>query len=105
MIKDQLKVLWFKAEDKAVEFSKLGIFETLSKIMFTIALFIICFTVFIVFCTSELILYVKDYLKSRNQKTKDVNDSDEYSAQEGYTVPDKVEPGEMDQVERIRKWM
>ena len=60
---------------------------------------------FIVFCTSELILYVKDYLKARNQKTKDVNDSNEYSAQEGYTVPDKVEPGEMDQVERIRKWM
>ena len=39
------------------------------------------------------------------QRKDDVEKLDEYSAQEGYTVPEKIEPGEMSKVDRVRKWM
>tara|TARA_Y100000592_G_scaffold97288_1_gene167709 strand:+ start:132 stop:437 length:306 start_codon:yes stop_codon:yes gene_type:complete len=101
MIKERLKVLWFKAEDKAVEYSKLPLFEVLSKLIYTIALFIMCVIVFMVYGIIDL----SSYIKQKTQRKTDVKELDEYSAQEGYTVPEKIEPGEMDQVDRIRKWM
>jgi len=101
MIKERLKVLWFKAEDKAVEYSKLPLFEVLSKLIYTIALFIMCVIAFMVYGIIDL----SSYIKQKTQRKTDVKELDEYSAQEGYTVPEKIEPGEMDQVDRIRKWM
>ena len=35
MIKDKLKVIWFNAEDKAVEWSKTNLFSGLAKLLHT----------------------------------------------------------------------
>lgn len=100
-MKSKLKELWFKSEDKSVEYSKLGIFETLSKLVYTAAMLVMCVIIFIVYCINELVIYTKEKM----QRKDDVEKLDEYSAQEGYTVPEKVEPGEMSKVDRVRKWM
>ena len=100
-MKSKIKELWFKAEDKSVEYSKLDIFKTLSKLVYTMAMLVLCLIVFIIYCIGELITYAKEKI----QRKDDVEKLDEYSAQEGYTVPEKIEPGEMSKVDRVRKWM
>ena len=42
MMKNKIKVLWFEAEDKAVEYSKHGLFQTLSKLLYTAVMLLMC---------------------------------------------------------------
>jgi len=105
MIKNQLKVLWFKAEDKAVEFSKSDIFGVISKLFYTSVLFMICLIAFIIFAIHVIWMVAKEKYVSKFQRNNDTKDLDEYSANDEYVLPDKVEPSDLDQVERIRKWM
>tara|TARA_B100001094_G_scaffold139499_1_gene134926 strand:- start:748 stop:1071 length:324 start_codon:yes stop_codon:yes gene_type:complete len=107
-MKAHLKVLWFKAEDKALEYSKLDIFKVISKLFYTAALLIMCTVVFAIFGIHAIWTLLKDRYTQQVQ-TKNNNNNietvDEYSADDEYVLPDKVEPGELDPVERIRKWM
>jgi len=105
MISKNLKVLWFKAEDKAVEYSKLDIFKTISKLFYTAVLFIICVTIFAVLGVHAIWQLLKNKYTQHIQKNNNTEIVDEYSANDEYILPDKVEPGELDTVERIRKWM
>ncbi len=100
-MKTKLKELWFKAEDKSVEYSKLEFFNFLSKLVYTAAMFVLCVIVFIVYCLKEFISYAKKKL----QRKQDVEELDEYSAREEIILPDKVEPGELDKLDKVRKWM
>ena len=104
MIRNKIKVLWFEAEDKAVEYSKHGLFQTLSKLLHTAVMLLMCVIIFAVYGAIELFLYVK----KRFIDNEPTVETDEYSAPEGYTMPDKIEPSTSkseDPVERIRKWM
>jgi len=104
-MKAHLKVLWFKAEDKAVEYSKLDIFKTISKLFYTAALLIMCTVVFTILGIHSLWTWLKDRYIQRVRTKNNVETVDEYSANDEYILPDKVEPGDVDPVERIRKWM
>ena len=100
-MKKKIKDLWFDAEGKAVEYGKLEFFKFLSKLVHTAAMLILCVIIFTVYCLNEFFLYVKEKL----QRKQDVEELDEYSAREETILPDKVEPGEIDKVDRVRKWM
>ena len=100
-MKSKLKELWFKAEDKSVEYSKLEFFNFLSKLIHTAAMFVLCVIVFIVYCLKEFISYAKEKL----QRKQDVEELDEYSAREEIILPDKIEPNELDKLDKVRKWM
>tara|TARA_B100001057_G_scaffold256660_1_gene256879 strand:+ start:143 stop:454 length:312 start_codon:yes stop_codon:yes gene_type:complete len=103
MIKD----IWFKAEDKALEYSKLDIFKVISKLFYTAALLIMCTVVFAILGIHAIWTLLKDRYTQQVQTKNDNNIEtvDEYSADDEYVLPDKVESGELDPVERIRKWM
>jgi len=103
-MKKKIKVLWFEAEDKAVEYSKHGLFKTLSKLLHTAVMLLMCVVIFTVYSAVELFLYAK----KRFIDNEPTVETDEYSAPEGLTMPDKIEPNTNqtdDPVERIRKWM
>ena len=100
-MKSKLKELWFKAEDKSVEYSKLEFFNFLSKLIHTAAMFVLSVIVFIVYCLKEFISYAKEKL----QRKQDVEELDEYSAREEIILPDKIEPNELDKLDKVRKWM
>ena len=102
-----LNDLWFDAEDvvKKIQSNFPGFFEVAVKILKTVLLFALCSIIFIVLIVKEytIIAYIK--IKSKMQKDNDIEELDEYSAREEIVLPDKVEPGEMDKVDRVRKWM
>ena len=103
-MKSKIKVLWFEAEDKAVEYSKHGLFQTLSKLLYTAVMLLMCLVIFAVYGAIELFLYAK----KRFIDKKSTVETDEYSVPEGLNMPDKIEPNTNqteDPVERIRKWM
>ena len=103
-MKNKIKVLWFEAEDKAVEYSKHRLFQTLSKLLYTAVMLLMCVVIFAVYGTIELLLYAKKRFIDKEPTVE----TDEYSAPEGLTMPDKIEPNTNqteDPVERIRKWM
>jgi hypothetical protein len=104
MMKNKIKVLWFEAEDKAVEYSKHGLFQTLSKLLHTAVMLLMCLVIFAVYGTIELLLYAKKRFIDKEPTVE----TDEYSVPEGLNMPDKIEPNTNqteDPAERIRKWM
>lgn len=103
-MKNKIKVLWFEAEDKAVEYSKHGLFQTLSKLLHTAVMLLMCLVIFAVYGTIELLLYAKKRFIDKEPTVE----TDEYSVPEGLNMPDKIEPNTNqteDPAERIRKWM
>ena len=80
-------------------------FEVSVKILKTVLLFALCSIIFIVLIVKEytIIAYIK--IKSKMQKDNDIEELDEYSAREEIVLPDKVEPGELDKLDKVRKWM
>ena len=103
-MKSKIKVLWFEAEDKAVEYSKHGLFQTLSKLLHTAVMLLMCLVIFAVYGTIELLLYAKKRFIDKEPTVE----TDEYSVPEGLNMPDKIEPNTNqteDPAERIRKWM
>ena len=69
-MKSKIKELWFKAEDKSVEYSKLDIFKTLSKLVYTMAMLVLCLIVFIIYCIGELIIYAKEKIQRKDDVEK-----------------------------------
>ncbi len=102
-----LNDLWFDAEDvvKKIQSNFPGFFEVAVKILKTVLLFALCSIIFIVLIVKEytIIAYIK--IKSKMQKDNDIEELDEYSAREEIVLPDKVEPGELDKLDKVRKWM
>tara|TARA_Y100001970_G_scaffold104573_1_gene130961 strand:- start:460 stop:777 length:318 start_codon:yes stop_codon:yes gene_type:complete len=102
-----LNDLWFDAEDvvKKIQSNFPGFFEVAVKILKTVLLFALCSIIFIVLIVKEytIIAYIK--IKSKMQKDNDIEELDEYSAREEIVLPDKVEPGELDKLDKVRRWM
>ena len=69
MIKDKLKIIWFNAEDKTVEWSKTDLFVGLSKLLHTFILLVLTITFFVVYSIIETFVFLKDKL---NKENKDV---------------------------------
>tara|TARA_B100000497_G_C7624820_1_gene375462 strand:+ start:59 stop:379 length:321 start_codon:yes stop_codon:yes gene_type:complete len=69
MIKDKLKIIWFNAEDKTVEWSKTDLFAGLSKLLHTFVLLVLTITFFVVYSIIETFVFLKDKL---NKENKDV---------------------------------
>tara|TARA_B100000700_G_C15003761_1_gene837560 strand:- start:610 stop:927 length:318 start_codon:yes stop_codon:yes gene_type:complete len=102
-----LNDLWFDAEDvvKKIQSNFPEFFEVAVKILKTVLLFALCSIIFIVLIVKEytIIAYIK--IKSKMQKDNDIEELDEYSAREEIVLPDKVEPGELDKLDKVRRWM
>jgi hypothetical protein len=69
MIKDKLKVIWFNAEDKAVEWSETNLFSGLAKLLHTFILLVFTITFFVVYSIIDLFVFLKDKF---NKEDKDV---------------------------------
>tara|TARA_Y100000590_G_scaffold237348_1_gene267156 strand:+ start:278 stop:607 length:330 start_codon:yes stop_codon:yes gene_type:complete len=106
-----LKDLWFDAEDvvKKIQINFPGFFEVAVKILKTVILFILCSAIFMILIAKEFIVSMYKKIKSKLKKDNAVEELDEYvdeyGAREEIVLPDKVEPGELDKLDKVRKWM
>jgi len=103
MIKNKLKIIWFEAEDKAVEWSKTNLFNGLAKLLHTFILLVFTITFFVVYSIIDLFVFLKDKL---NKEDKDVvTQTIAPESDIKYEDIDGVSEKPEDKLDKIRKYM
>lgn len=103
MIKNKLKIIWFEAEDKAVEWSKTNLFSGLAKLLHTFILLVFTITFFVVYSIIDLFVFLKDKL---NKEDKDVvTQTIAPESDIKYEDIDGLSEKPEDKLDKIRKYM
>lgn len=106
MIKDKLKIIWFNAEDKTVEWSKTDLFVGLSKLLHTFILLVLTITFFVVYSIIETFVFLKDKLNKENKDvvTQTIAPNSDIKYEDIDGIGEKPEKPE-DKLDKIRRHM
>jgi hypothetical protein len=106
MIKDRLKIIWFNAEDKTVEWSKTDLFIGLSKLLHTFILLVLTITFFVVYSIIETFVFLKDKLNKENKDvvTQTIAPDSNIKYEDIDGISEKPEKPE-DKLDKIRRHM